>query len=89
MVDPIELAQDVRVAFVEVDGDEVRVDIYGGTEQVCGSVVYRFCDPELRRKHLETLGQWATDGTPVTYVRREGEVVLIDEAAVFADACRG
>jgi hypothetical protein len=87
MSDSIDLAQDVRLAFVEVDGEEVRVDIYGGPDQVCGSVVYRFADAEVRRKHIETLGHWAAQGTPVTYLRRDGEVVLIDEAAVFADAC--
>lgn len=69
----------VRVAFVEVVGAEVAVDLYGGEGAhggLCGTVRFRF--PTSRRDAmLETLNGWRDAGTRLTYVDRGDEVELL------------
>jgi hypothetical protein len=82
----IEVHQDVVVLRVTADGDEVEVDVFGGDPAVIGTVSYRFPDAEDRKSQLATLTFWEREGTRLVYVRREGEVALMDDKARFDDA---
>lgn len=82
----IEVIQNLLVLGVESDGDELRVDIYGGTDSVCGTLVYRFADRREQRERAEVLQRWCDEGIPVTYVRRDGSAALMDEFALLSEA---
>ena len=82
----IELHQDVVVLRVVTDGDEVEVDVFGGEPAVIGTVSYRFPDAEDRKAQVSTLTFWEREGTRLAYVRRDGEVALMDDQARFDDA---
>ena len=82
----IEVIQDLRVFDFEQDGDELRVDIYGGEDCVCGTLIYRFADPGEHRERARLLRQWRDHHTPVTFVARESSGSLLDERSLFSDA---
>jgi hypothetical protein len=82
----IEVIQNLLIFGVEIDGDELRVDIYGGGDCVCGTLIYTFANRSEREERAELLGRWRDAGTPVTYVRREGSAALMDEVALLSDA---
>jgi hypothetical protein len=82
----IELHQDVVVIRVTGDGDDVEVDVFGGDPAVIGTVSYRFPDQDDRKAQLATLTFWEREGTRLVYVRRDGEVALMDDEARFQDA---
>jgi hypothetical protein len=82
----IELHQDVVVIRVTGDGEEVEVDVFGGDPAVIGTVSYRFPDQDDRKAQLATLTFWEREGTRLVYVRRDGEVALMDDEARFQDA---
>lgn len=82
----IEVIQNLRVFGVESTGDELRVDIYGGNDCVCGSLLYRFPDARERQERLELLRSWRDESTVVTYVCRENAGALLDERSLLADA---
>ncbi len=79
----IDVVQGVQVLDVSVEGDEIRVDVYGGEDCLCGVVLYRFADREEREHHFRTLCSWRDDQTCVTYVSRDGLVSLVEEEALF------
>jgi hypothetical protein len=79
----IDVVQGVQVLDVAIEGDEIRVDVYGGEDCLCGVVLYRFPDPDERDHHFRTLSRWRDDETCVTYVCRDGLVSLIEEEALF------
>ncbi len=82
----IELHQDVVVLRVITEGEEVEVDVFGGDPAVIGTVSYRFPDQDDRTAQLATLTHWEREGTRLVYVRRDGEVALMDDRARFDDA---
>lgn len=82
----IEVIQNLRVFGVESVGEELRVDIYGGTDCVCGSLLYRFPDAGELEERLELLRTWRDESTAVTYVCRENAGSLLDERSLVADA---
>jgi len=82
-VQDYEVIEHLRVAFVDVVGEEVIVDLYGGIEPLCGTIRYRFTDRTERRAHRDALVRWANDATVLTYVRRGSQVSLVDDAAVL------
>ena len=86
MSNEIEVIQNLLVHRVESEGDELRVDIYGGPECVCGTLIYHFSDPQEHRERAELLRRWCDQAMPVTFVRREGSAALMDELALLADA---
>lgn len=86
MTNGIDVIQNLRVLTVEGIGDELRVDIYGGSECVCGSLVYRFEDPAERAVRLELLTSWRDQETLVTYVCRDDAGALLDERSLLDDA---
>ena len=85
----IDIVQDVMIFAVESEGDEVRADIYGGDDGICGTVIYRFADPATLRAKDDLLRRWCDGGTRLTYVSRDGHVALLDEMAMLADAFEG
>lgn len=82
----IDIIQNLRVLSVEGVGEELRVDIYGGPECVCGSLLYRFEDAEERQARLDLLLTWRDDATLVTYVCRDDAGALLDERSLLEDA---
>ncbi|MEY2567588.1 MAG: hypothetical protein QOE35_2117 [Actinomycetota bacterium] len=82
----VELHQDVVVIRVTGDGEEVEVDVFGGDPAVIGTVSYRFPDQDERKAQLATLTFWERESTRLVYVRRDGEVALMDDEARFQDA---
>lgn len=86
MSNGIEVIQNLLIFGVEVEGDELRVDIYGGADCVCGTLIYTFTDTRERTERADLLGRWRDLGTPVTYVRRDGSAALMDELALLSDA---
>lgn len=87
-VPAIEVFQNLQVFSVEVEGIVVRVDVYGGAESVCGTVVYKLPDAGSARQKAAILRRWQRLRTPVTYVRRDGTASLLDEAAMLDEALR-
>ncbi|HUR17865.1 MAG TPA: hypothetical protein VMZ51_02875 [Acidimicrobiales bacterium] len=86
MAKGIEVIQNLRVFSVESIGDELRVDIYGGPECVCGSLRYTFEDSEERQARLDLLERWRVEATLVTYVCRDDAGALLDERSLLDDA---
>lgn len=84
----IEVIQNLRVFAVERDGREVRVDVYGGEEMVCGSLTYTFANASVARDRARLLCKWRDRGVLVTYVCRDGTASLMDESAVLDDALK-
>jgi hypothetical protein len=84
--DGIDIIQNLLIFGVEVDGDELRVDIYGGADCVCGTLIYTFTNQAEREERAELLGRWRDAATPVTYVRRDGSAALMDELALLSEA---
>lgn len=82
----IEVIQNLLVFRVESEGEELRVDIYGGADCVCGTLIYRFADRREHADRAEVLRRWCDEQTPVTYVRRDGSAALMDELALLSDA---
>lgn len=82
----IEVIQNLFVFDVMVEGEEVKVDIYGGADCVCGTLIYRFADRRERAERARVLSRWRDEETPVTYVRRQGSAALMDELALLAEA---
>lgn len=80
------MIQNLRVFEVTTEGDELRVDVYGGAESICGTLVYTFDDTRQRRQRMAILDRWRIEGTPLTYIRREESAALMDELAVFGEA---
>lgn len=85
----IEVIQNLMVFGVDVEGEELRVDIYGGGDCVCGTLIYRFANPVELTERAELLRRWCAESTPVTYVRREGSAALMDELSLLTDALNG
>lgn len=79
----IEVDQHVRVLDVKRDGNCVSVDVYGGTSPSCGFVVYQFPDTSTSEVHEQVLRSWRDAATVLTFVVRDDEVALIDDAAQF------
>lgn len=86
MSQDIEVIQNLLVFGVDVEGEELRVDIYGGDDCVCGTLIYRFADVHELTERAELLRRWCREGTPVTYVRRDGSAALMDELSLLTDA---
>ena len=78
-----EVVGNIRIFAVEAEGPEVRVDVYGGDDGLCGSVGYHFPRTRQRAENLATLRLWCELGTPLTLMRGNGTVTLVDEARVL------
>lgn len=65
------------------DGQYLHVDVYGGAENVCGSIRFTCPDRAERASRLRVLQRWARNNTTVTYVATGSTITLQNERAVF------
>lgn len=86
MANGIDVIQNLRIFGIETSGEELRVDVYGSTDCVCGSLLYRFEDPVERQERLDLLTSWRDRSTLVTYVCRDDAGALLDERSLVEDA---
>ncbi len=77
-----EVHQDVRVLFVEEDAFDVVVAVYGGPDNICGSVRLTADDADHRARQLRLLHRWASESTPLTFVMSEDRVALVNDRAL-------
>jgi hypothetical protein len=81
-----DLLQDLLIFDVQGDGCDVHVDLYGGRENVCGSVRFTFPDAEERRRNLTQLKEWHRDEVPVALLAYGETITLLSERALL-DRC--
>ena len=81
----IEVIQGVFVLAVSERGKDLYVDIYGGDQNVCGSIRFAFPDGKRRRAMRSVLHRWCRHRTPVTFVSRGSTIALQDDRALFDD----
>jgi hypothetical protein len=79
--DAPEVLQDLLIFDVWGDNAVVHVDIYGGFDNVCGSIHFRFENRRERSRHLATLRVWEERGIPLTLVVRGSRVALVNDYA--------
>ncbi len=66
------------------DGDYLHVDVYGGPDNVCGSIRFTCRGRAEQASRLRVLDRWARTNTPVTYVATGATITLQNEQALFA-----
>jgi hypothetical protein len=76
----------VAVAGVRVDRREVRVGLYGGPDNVCASVTFRFEDAAERAANVKLLRRWERTGEPLSLLMHGSTVRLVSESALFRRA---
>lgn len=84
--DESDLLQDLLIFDVRRDGCDVHVDLYGGRDNVCGSVRFTFPDSEERRRNLDQLTAWKDDEVPVALLAYGETITLLSERALL-DRC--
>jgi hypothetical protein len=62
-----------------VVGDELHVDLYGGTPALCASVRYAVPDSRRRRGMSARVQRWVRAGTPLTLTLAGTTVTLQEE----------
>ncbi len=75
----------VQLVHVEMDGQEVTADVFGGNEPVVmAEVVFRVDDPVDHERLVETFERWEDQARPLTLVQGEdGVITLVDEGGAF------
>ena len=81
-----ELVQGLLVLTASELGEDVEVSVYGGRDNVCGSVRFTFPDPLERASVLHRLQAWAAGEEPVALLARGDTMSLIAERAVLKRA---
>jgi hypothetical protein len=84
--DESDLLQDLLIFDVQRDGSDVHVDLYGGRENVCGSVRFTFPDPAERRRNVAQLRDWKRAGVPVALLAYGDTITILSERALL-DRC--
>jgi hypothetical protein len=79
---------DLTVFAVSVTGSSVRVDLVGGDQMVCGSLLYEFDDEIECERNSAVLGQWRDEGTQVLAFAEEDVVTLVDPQATVENRAR-
>lgn len=75
-----EVYQGVRIFGIEVEGENVLVDVFGGPECLVGSLIYVVPNPDRKLEVLATLTNWWQKDKEITYVRSgDGEGRLMSE----------
>ena len=69
-----------------VCGHDVHVDLYGGRDNVCGSVRFTFPDASDRRRNVTQLREWQRDAVPVALLAYGDTITLLSERALL-DRC--
>jgi hypothetical protein len=72
---------ELTVFAVTVEGSSVRVDLVGGDQMVCGSLLYEFEDELECERNFVVLGHWRDAGTPVLAFTEDDVITLVDPQA--------
>jgi hypothetical protein len=72
---------ELTVFAVAVEGSTVRVDLVGGDQMICGSLLYEFDDEAESARNFAVLGQWRDAATPVLAFTEDDVVTLVDPQA--------
>lgn len=78
-----EIIAGLLVHSATADGDDLHVDVYGGADNVCGSIRFTCIDPAELASRLKVLERWARNDTPVTYVATGSTITLQNERGLF------
>ncbi len=81
-----EVVDEVRVLSVDVDGDELRIDVYGGAVPMCATLVYTVPDAEQRSGFCALARRWCRADTALTYIRRGDQLTLVDPVGLLQSA---
>jgi hypothetical protein len=79
--------QDLRVLGAVIDGDDVIVSVYGGVQNVCGTVRFVTSTVPEGRRILRLAERWAGEDQLVTLVAADDAVSLFVEQEAFERAC--
>ena len=77
--------QGVVALGADVVGQELHVDLYGGTPALCASVRYSVPDGRWRRAMNQRVQRWVRAGTPLTLILAGTTVTLQEDVAQFGD----
>jgi hypothetical protein len=72
---------ELTVFDVATEGSNVRVDLVGGDQMVCGWVLYEFEDEIESQRNAEVLVRWRDQGTPVLAFTDDDNITLVDPQA--------
>lgn len=78
----IDVFQSLTVAAVRHDHTRVHVDVLGRHGER-DQVTFEFSEARVAADHCWTVRRWQERGTSLTYVRRGGEGVLLDDEEGF------
>ena len=70
------MASELLVFGAVEDGDDIVVSVYGGADNVCGTVTFTFPDPDDRTRIMALAWRWASTDEPVALGSGDGEVWL-------------
>lgn len=71
-----------------VVGQELHVDLYGGTPALCASVRYSVPEGRRRRAMHQRVQRWVRAGTPLTLTLAGTTVTLQEDVGQFGDPLR-
>ena len=86
--DANEVVQGVVALGADVVGQELHVDLYGGTPALCASVRYNVPEGRRRRAMHQRVQRWVRAGTPLTLILAGTTVTLQEDVAQFGDPLR-
>jgi hypothetical protein len=81
----VEVLTGVLALGAVTEGDDVLVDLYGSSSNICGSVRFPIGDAARREQTTQRIEQWAAAQTPLTFVRRGREITLQDDAKLYGE----
>jgi hypothetical protein len=80
------VVQDLRVAGVARWGEDVIISVYGGSENLCGTVRITLSDPGDRDEAVSLAEHWAATDELVTLLTSGDSVSLVVERELFERA---
>lgn len=84
-----DLLQDLLVLSASELGEDVVVSVYGGRDNVCGTVRFTFSDDAERSRSLRILRRWLEEDVAVSLLCSGDEISLFCERAVLDRALEG
>ncbi|MEY2398804.1 MAG: hypothetical protein QOJ00_1978 [Actinomycetota bacterium] len=78
-----EIIAGLLVHSVTAEGRYLHVDVYGGEDNVCGSIRFTCAKRNERASRLKVLERWARNDTPVTYVATGTTITLQNDKGLF------
>ena len=84
-----DLLQDLLVLSASELGEDLLVSVYGGRDNVCGTVRFTFSDNVERARSLRVLRRWHEEDVAVSLLSHGDEMSLFCEQAVLDRALQG